>query len=56
MRKGNVTKYIQKLKENNLAALVVGQNNGLGLKEVYHPGKYNSFEGFLRRKFIYRVL
>ena len=41
MRKGNVTKYIQKLKENNLAALVVGQNNGLGLKEVYHPGKYS---------------
>lgn len=38
MRKGNVTKYIQKLKENNLAALVIGQNNGLGLKEVFHPG------------------
>lgn len=38
MRKGNVTKYIQKLKASNLAAIVVGQNNGLGLKEVFHPG------------------
>jgi hypothetical protein len=40
MRKGNVTKYIQKLKEANLSAIIIGQNNGLGLKEVFHPGKF----------------
>ena len=39
MRKGNVTKYIQKLRDNKLPALLIGQNEGLGLKEVYHPGK-----------------
>ncbi len=38
MKKGNVTKYIQKLKASNLPAIIVGQENGLGLKEVYHPG------------------
>ena len=41
MKKGNVTKYIQKLKSSNLSAILIGQNNGLGLKEVYHPGKFN---------------
>ena len=40
MRKGNVTKYIQKLKESNLSAIVIGQSNGLGLKEVFHPGMF----------------
>jgi len=38
MKKGNVTQYIKKLKESNLSAIVVGQNKGLGLQEVYHPG------------------
>jgi len=41
MSKTNVTKYIQKLKEANLSAIFVGQNNGLGLKEVFHPGNSN---------------
>ena len=40
MRKlNNIPKYIQKLKNVKQPQYIVGQETGLGLREVIHPGK-----------------
>ncbi len=36
----NLPKYIQKLKKAKLPQYNVGQENGLALSNVIHPGKY----------------
>ncbi len=34
----NLSKYVQKLKKSQSASYMIGQETGLGLKEVFHPG------------------
>jgi hypothetical protein len=34
----NLSKYVQKLKKSQTPSYLIGQETGLGLKEVFHPG------------------
>jgi hypothetical protein len=36
----NVPKYIQKLKKAKLPQYMVGQEDGLALRDIIHPGIY----------------
>ena len=34
----NLNKYVQRLKKSQTPSFIIGQETGLGLKEVFHPG------------------
>ena len=34
----NLPKYVQRLKKSQTPSYLIGQETGLGLKEVFHPG------------------
>jgi hypothetical protein len=38
IKKFDLTKYVQKLKNSQTPSFIIGQETGLGLKEVFHPG------------------